>query len=63
LVIKVIVQKKALRYSSLGNIILLIVYLNVVTYILDPCKATIGVGLGLPGFQPGVSLLHEILGF
>jgi hypothetical protein len=23
--------------------------------IVDPCKATIGVGLGLPGLQPGVS--------
>lgn len=27
--------------------------------IVDPCKASIGVGLGLPGLHPGVSILFN----
>lgn len=29
--------------------------------VVDPRKATIGVGLGLPGLQPGVSSAHCVL--
>ena len=29
--------------------------------VVDPYKATIGVGLGLPGFQPGVCCISQLL--